>query len=217
MKHLQPCSKVFDGEIHEPHTYYHAGRDVQCLGYSPLRDPMSDNAETPEEFFGLRPITKKPSYTESSEFRNNGYDPEDDETGIAARKFGALSGQTKLYASGLLTESSEAKLLWEEEYIEFEMEHGDEAMDLFMSDWSVDRLAQKFNVSEKTVQHLIDASFWVEKKEERIEFERTHGNAATRALLWYDRLRPIHQDLILLVAVSAIFTLLSFLIHGFAS
>lgn len=65
---MKPCSKVFDDEPHDPHTYYHGGRDVDCLGYSPLRDPKSDDAETPEEFFGLDPVTKstKP-YTESDE------------------------------------------------------------------------------------------------------------------------------------------------------
>lgn len=61
MKHHQPCSRVFDGEIHEPHTYYWSGRDVKCLGFSPLREATSDAAETPEQFFGLDPITKAPS------------------------------------------------------------------------------------------------------------------------------------------------------------
>lgn len=60
---IKPCSRVFDDDPHEPHVYYHAGHDVKCMGYSPLRVPMSDVAETPEQFFGLHPITKAPLYT----------------------------------------------------------------------------------------------------------------------------------------------------------
>lgn len=53
-----PCSRVIDKEFHTPHTYYFGGQDVHCDGYSPARLIESDEAETPEEFFGVKPIQK---------------------------------------------------------------------------------------------------------------------------------------------------------------
>jgi hypothetical protein len=47
------CSKVADKEVHKPHTYFYGGYDVRCNGYSPMREALSDEAETPREFYGL--------------------------------------------------------------------------------------------------------------------------------------------------------------------
>lgn len=219
----QPCSKTIDKEFHAPHTYYWSGYDVRCPGYTPMRDAMSDEAETPEQFFGLDVVTKRPLFEGVSIMKDKDDVPEIKDCNMrlhevdhATHDWSLLSGGVTYRCYGYDGEIE--RLLWEEEVIEFEVQHGTEALSLFLSgDWSVDRIAQKFNVSEKTVQKLIDDEltkpFWKDAQE---EFERQHGNAISRALLWYDQLRPIYQDLILLVVVVIIFIILSFLIYGVA-
>lgn len=57
-----PCSRALGQEPHDLHVYFYSGYDVECPGFAPPREPHSDQAETPEEFFGLHPITKKPDF-----------------------------------------------------------------------------------------------------------------------------------------------------------
>lgn len=121
---MKPCSRVFDDDPHDPHTYYFSGHDVYCMGYSPIRETKSDLAETPEEFFGLDPITKAPL------------------------------GNTPVL----------------------------------------------FDIDEFCYGEVMEPP------------EPT--NRFQKALVWYDDLRPVYQDLILLVVVSIVFIVMSFIIHG---
>ena len=171
MRELKPCSKVFDNEPHDAHTYYHAGHDVRCLGYSPIRTVSSDDAETPEEFFGLDPITKAPKEIADCVRRVLADNHKAHDWRFDGRQVHCYGYDSKI-----------ERLLSEEEEIQLE-------------------------------ELKAELEMVLDEEKARLEFDYAHGNVATRAVLWYEDLRPIKKDLVMLVIASITFSILFIVIQ----
>jgi hypothetical protein len=165
MRDLKPCSKVFDNEAHEPHTYYHAGHDVRCLGYSPIRTVSSNDAETPEEFFGINPITKHPEPDVVAWMRN----------------------EMRMMLDVVLDAQRDA----------------DDA------GFKPAEIAEELDIPIEFVSKILEGEVFVPYGEPL--------NKAQLAVLWYEDLRPIKKDLVMLVIASVIFSILFIVIQSLFS
>lgn len=162
---------------------------------------MSDHAETPEQFFGLDPVTKKPSYTESDEFRKNGYDP-------------AMAWVDSLRKQPLIQDPDPEieRLLWEEEAIELDYAHGDEIRDLWCQGVDGPEIASRLGTRLDLVEHIVKDSNLI-----RVVLDETplsHTSRFQRALYWYDSQRPSTQDSILLLLSVVTFAIVAFILYA---
>lgn len=192
---LKPCSKVFDNEPHDPHTYYHGGQDVDCLGYSPLRDPKSDDAETPEEFFGLDPVTK------ASGFMWGSVVP------------GELQEKTPLIQD---YDPELERLLWEEERIETELAHGLNIRRHADDGVPPEEIAEIFNVDIKIIHMILDASKSTKPYTESDESlsDESECTRFDQILDWWESRHQLSRDLMTVVFYLIAFTSLAFIVYN---
>lgn len=186
---LKPCSKVFDNEPHDPHTYYHGGQDVDCLGYSPLRDPKSDDAETPEEFF--RGVIEAQYFPQPKALEDNVLvqmpDPEIE------------------------------RLLLEEEVIEVEHKHGEKIRELWARDFTTNEIAGAIGVKEELLAEVIKAMELTKIHYTESDEFRNNGSEYTRfdqILDWWESRHQLSRDLMTIVFYLVAFTIISFVIYN---
>jgi len=186
---LKPCSKVFDNEPHDPHTYYHGGQDVDCLGYSPLRDPKFDDVEMFEEFF--RGVIEAQYFPQPKALEDNVLvqmpDPEIE------------------------------RLLLEEEVIEVEHKHGEKIRELWARDFTVNEIAGSIGVKEELLEEVIKAMELTKIHYTESDEFRNNGSEYTRfdqILDWWESRHQLSRDLMTIMFYLVAFTIISFVIYN---
>jgi len=114
------------------------------------------------------------------------------------------------------------KLLWREEVIEYDISHGHRIRNLFTFGETPEEISETLNVPLNVVEKILEDAirgkvtappYGLGNDDFAKVQEDLHLSAFQRTILWYENLRPIKKDLIMLAVASVIFTRIMILIN----
>lgn len=110
------------------------------------------------------------------------------------------------------------KLLWEEAVIEYSESHGERIRNLFIFGATRAEIAETLNVPLNVVDQIVEDAKHQQTVGQFVEdsgtiFDEENLSAFQRTILWYENLRPIKKDLVMLMVASTIFTIIMVLIN----
>ena len=114
------------------------------------------------------------------------------------------------------------KLLWREEVIEYDNSHGHRIRNLFTFGETPEEISETLNVPLNVVEKILEDAirgkvtappYGLGNDDFAKVQEDLHLSAFQRTILWYENLRPIKKDLVMLMVASTIFTIIMVLIN----